>query len=1159
MKKNYLLKTKTLQVLRSLSLLLGLVLLGFAYSGRISAQGTAGNMITFNANNSTLLYSDLGTSNTQHASYSCYLRHNQAPIQIINANPMATGNEVAALQSVTGTGTGFFANSNLANNMAFSTGGDYGVDFYNYASKYNTICFAIIAPKGYRFTEYWMSICSNKYTYSKIQRDNGSKGATIMRYNYNEGSRYLYTPCEGESMTLSSDGSDEEIFSHTLSNAGNILYFRIYYGSTAEWATHMNELRLKYVIDDDFTATIPGDEGTNQVHTGYINLGSLTSKTNAGDYFFNKTNVTDLEDVNIVSENTSSTMSVSNGSILLSEGGTYWIEAPSKFRILGANVNFSSATASSETTYGEASTTFTSGKTYLIGDGNGNYLSLNSNGNAVNQGTQSSATKWNITQTSSENYTIQNSDGDYLYYNSGTISKRSDSYEWRYNTTNRFFYYYNSSNSRSYSFYLSNNPWSASRRSHTTLYFYEVIESSTYSADNYTATVYNATNTGEEGTVTINSSEGQTSGSVELKDLNNDGIKFSVSGPAAFTVDLTLLPLDPNLQTLEFGHKLSDGTTDGTDFVSTNATDFQFNGGETIVIPLSQELQSDGETYGDNGNSHTIIFRNAYNENRTPWYDGTGSGEKVSNYYLVDSEYEKNNTATTAPDDKVNADKAGTTKVEFSNIKTLTANGGTLQETAFNKTDANYQTITLTDGAAAQTIYIYSADHPVNMIMTNAGKAMNTHVAYTFYEAKIQTQDIEEEPVIEVTELYTSSLKGENKKAPIYNTAMNADVSVPKDGELDNTHHFYGVKVTSQLKAGSAGTQAQGYLNNVDIINAIKSKMTETAYSSSVYDGDVMRTILYVDMSELKSVAGNPETWKELMLGTADNCLFFMPAGFDISQEMPGGGIIAGGEAGVAVTDITVVDQQPFYTPHSFYTSTYVAHYERNAENGRMLANNTTLVLPFSVLLSSDGHLLTTSDNVDERVQYFNLSNDLKKPTEGYVDYQISPVAVTAGEATACIPYHVVTSEQTETTGYVIEVKGARFPVTPEAASISNHYNNSETIAYGSFNGVQKSKDPGFYYFTENYFVNSSTLPEGVDVKILPYRAWYEISSPDFSDVKRFTLDFDSDTVTGIMEINDTPMVKGIYDLTGRHITTDNLNTLPKGLYIVNGKKIFIK
>ena len=98
--------------------------------GLRAQTGTKGNTITFNSSNSTMLFTDLQQTLTTTPAVSCYLRHNQAPIQVLNANPTGNNNTIAPLQSANG--TGFFANTSLANNMAFSSNGY--IQLYNLGS-----------------------------------------------------------------------------------------------------------------------------------------------------------------------------------------------------------------------------------------------------------------------------------------------------------------------------------------------------------------------------------------------------------------------------------------------------------------------------------------------------------------------------------------------------------------------------------------------------------------------------------------------------------------------------------------------------------------------------------------------------------------------------------------------------------------------------------------------------------------------------------------------------------------------------------------------------------------------------------------------------------------------------------------------------------------
>lgn len=1098
--------------------------------GLRAQTGTKGNTITIDASNCTVLNSDLPGNASANPPYFSYLRHNQAPIQILNANPTGNNKTIAPLQEANG--NGLFANGSFANNMTFTTPGN--LEFYNFKGNYGSQCFAIMAPKGYRFTEYWMSICSNTRSDNKMS-NSGAAGAIISRYTYNTNSTYEYTTASGESLTLT--GSNEEIFSHTLSNAGNILYFKIdYTNSTTQWCTHMNELRLTYVIDEEFEAKIPNDNNENQVNTGILNLGQFTNASGSAAYYFEKLNVTDLEDVNIVAENGSTQMSVSNGVINV-PAGTYWIESPAKFRITGAKMNFYLGDA---TTY-VPTNTLISGEKYKIGDGEGHYMRKNTNNNrwGIVNATEEQALVWTITASGS-GYTIYSETyGRYLVYSSGNLSLATNATTiWNYDGNGHFTCV---SGSNTYGINY-NTSWNArnitSYTPNTVLY--------TLSGNPYSATLYGTSATTSVGMASLSASK--PSASLTASNLNNDGVKFTVTGTAAFTVDLTLEPLDPNVQTLEVGY-LPNGTAaaanNSVDNVSVTSSNFKFNNGEVIAVPI-RPMDDDDAT-------HQIVFRNAYNESRIDWYDGTATG--LSNYHLVGSYDESGTlvTSTDAPYAKVDANQAGTVKIEFSNIKTLTANGGTLTETPFQKSNAGYQNIRLANDLEKD-VYIYTADEPVNCIMTAAGKNVNNHIAYTFYEAKVKPIQVIETPVVEVTPIYTETFKGDNTKVGIYNQALSKNVTINKDTELDSDHTFYGVTVTSV--SDNPSVQPSGYLTGEAVVAAIKAKMQEQTgiYSTE----DPFRTLLYVDMSTLKSISGDENTWKEIMLGSADNCLFFMPSNFAISQSMPGGGIIAGGDNGVAVTDITIIDQQPFYTPHNFRTSTHLANYTRKVTPvaGHEDATTVTVVLPFDVNLSADGHLKTASDAVDQSVQFFKLSDNIEKNKNNDKIYDVVLSNVTMGRATAGTPYIVKTDNSvTGGTVFGVSILGANFANGSNIADLSGQ--DDSFTSKGTFSGTV-IRGEEIFYFSKDYFWNSKTLSDNY-VNIRPFRAWYKTTNSSINALARFGLLWDEE-ISGVSEMLTTAPATGVvYDIQGRVVSSNGLTSLPKGLYIMNGKKIFVK
>ena len=437
--------------------------------------------------------------------------------------------------------------------------------------------------------------------------------------------------------------------------------------------------------------------------------------------------------------------------------------------------------------------------------------------------------------------------------------------------------------------------------------------------------------------------------------------------------------------------------------------------------------------------------------------------------------------------------------------------------------------------------------------MTEAGKNQNKHVAFTFYTAKVMPIKVNETPVVEVTPIYIESFKGENTKVAAYNAAMQKNVIINKDTELDTTHTFYGVTVTS--KSNVEGVETLGYLTGQAIVEAIRTAMT-SADKKTYGATDPFRTLLYVDMSSLKSISGDENTWKEIMLGSADNCLFFMPSNFAISQSMPGGGIIAGGDNGVAVTDITIIDQQPFYSPYNFRTSTHLANYSRKVTpvEGHENTTTVTLVLPFQVNLSEDGHLKTASDAVNTDVQFFKLTDQITKNTYNENIYDVT-LANATDAAPAGTPYVVKSNaEVTGGTVFGVSVLAARFAST-EGAKLTG--TDASFTSYGTFSGTVVRGD-GNFYFSKDYFWNSKTLTDKY-VNIRPFRAWYTTTNSSINAMERFGLLWDEE-ISGVSEmLTTTPATGVVYDIQGRVVSSNGLTSLPKGLYIMNGKKIFVK
>lgn len=1089
----------------------------------VFAQGKTGTVVTLDKNNCTILYASTASSTT----YFSFLRHNEIPVQIINANDDVLEEN----------GTGLY--KNMKNNISFDGN---NIKLSNWANYEDDLYFAIIAPTGYNIARYEMDINSTDAQGGKIQEftynADGSSTTNIKNFNLN--------------------GQTSQKIDETKSGV-NKLYFHAVFTSTSQNHVRFNTLKLTLTMDDSFEVTVPNDEGTTDVHTGMIDLGPFSEKTVNGGviYTFNSKNVTDAQKVGLLDENgadvnvvTSTINGDENKHVLLLGNGTYYMEAPKKYRVTGANLTFlykevnPKVETTTTTTTEYRNVAFATGEDYLIGCkiGNTTYYLKRNNKNIIATTNPDEATKWTITKSGS-NYTIKDSQAKYYLVRNGSgVECISTSETWKYDSSRGLYQTTGLFNITYHVLYYNSGfgiTTSSNYNMQSPLYkkFTETQTSETttpFAISPYTATVYEADGSTEKGPYNLSTSKDIES--VPLSNLNNDGIKFTISGltegtVAPFLVSLNLSMLDPYIQTIETAYlNENDGEVSS---VSSSSENLKFNNGETIVVPIPSIYA------GDENKTYQLVFRNAYNDNRTSDYTGTPSGTGQANYFLID--YENSTTGK-----KTDVDGAGTTLLPLTNIQQVSAGTAErLEDIDYDKTtmatQAGYNSANtnLKNNQESSLLYIYSADEPIHQIVPNGQQ----HIAYAYYEIKVKPYVVKETPLVAVTTLYESTLKGANNK----------NTSITKDSDVDTNHHFFGVRVTSQTT--DPNFEATGTLTSKQIIDAIQETLVsrEGIYSTD----DPFRTILYLDLSELHTVSDAGE-FNVFRTKTADNCLYFMPKNYNSNLT----NVIAGGENGEAVGDIIILDQQPFYTPFTFKTGTHEAKYERAGTNGKDPSKNTTLVLPFDIPLSDESHPMTHNNQVNEKVTFYTLSNgDHVGTSADYLD-AIPVVEI----ASANTPYHIKSTS--EDASYVIQLTNATFKTTPNEISETN----GSLIGYGNFNGVAVNITENIYYFSKNYFWNSSTLTNGsTTIKILPYRVYYKAPTAP-SNVSSFSIKF-LDGTNGMdseeslvsedggfpdaikpMQNENTKVVW--YNLNGQKM--NNRPTLP-GIYVVNGKKVLIK
>lgn len=1098
-----------------------------------SKQGTT---ISLDHDNATNLFTNNGSG-----SYWAYLRHNSTHIQLISSTDakLASGQQVFAVTN---------------NNMVWNKN-NY-LELYNGKLNGGSVIqygyYCILAPKGYRFLRY------------EIDMDKASEdGAKLEEYKYQSGSNkdinVVYSATASNSQTVKME--------RTLSDGTNVLYFRMDGINTDQKPIVVQSIKLTYAIDDSFTAQVPNENGT-KIHSGFIDLGTFSK--GAGNYGFSNSQATDLETVKVVKSDGSAPQNVTvdgGNYFMATTDGDYYVEAPAKFRIIGATVNLKSQAfqTGSYTAYTPSASSNGDEIIFQSKDGT-KFLKMDDNGNGVSVNSKDEATRFTVTYTNS-GYTLTTKD-QYLYManeRGAACHLTSTASYWSY--ANGGYQYNVQDKGYLYLIATKQGVWGFSYKTDDLASAQSAPVS--YTASTFHATVFNreGTQAATNGDVSVTANGKQT---VELSDFNNDAIHLNLSGiatggAALFNVQLQLLPLDPEVSKVEAAAKIGSEVMGNS---PVNSYNYVFNSGNIIGVPVPSTTNKDANI--------DMVFRNAMNEEQTLWYT-TGNNQNnpnvkggYSNVYLIGSTADKDNGLSVTfpyPDARTAVDVAGVNKVYATNIAELAdANNkavNTLQDNTVNATTAGNTTVTMTLSSAStdgNTFYLYSADQPTYQIMPQS-LAQAKHIDFRFFTIKVKPVAAET-PNIEVVPIYTTTMKGAQHKTQI-----------ASDQDTPQTKTYVGIKVTTAQTSADA-TTSYNALTAEDVYDAIVKAMKAKKDAYSISEDDPLRTVLYVDMSALSTVTtASSSTLSEYTSQTADNCLFFMPQGFagtglgNVVSKMADGTYRSFG-------DVRLYDQQPFYTPYAFNTGTYKVTYEREGtvkgETVKAKVRNMAAVLPFDIQLDAEGHpYLDGLDQATQHITFRNITNSGKLTGVRYSDGEPLTYAVVASPvksklASANTPYYVTVDDKQEP-GFTFNIPGASFAesgtvtttsdgttVTPDDLSSTN---NGWT-SHGTYSGVQPDKADGLWYFSKDLFWNSVLLSDTYsNVNVRPFRAYYNGSKSN--SAKAAVVYDDSDIVaTGITTINGVSTANGkVYDLNGRYVG-DSLDNLAPGLYIQNGRKV---
>ena len=1080
-------------------------------------------------------------------------------------------------------------------------------------------------PKGFRFTGYRMVLLNDR----NGQSYGGFTLASIKKRMYETNSSFsINSPLASTDVMSGNNESKEYVIertSKTASDMGNNLYFYFWRASNAYYGATIKSIELYFTAEAEFAAEgVPGspDEiianGVNMVGseftTGKLDLGVIkpNSKSGATYYSYDYQNVIDLTAKNwLYQENAVTdgklpeTAGRGNIQVLENDGqlyyalgnGTYYIETPTEtknqngksiplgYRITGATINahYGTQANASTITYdgkmGTISAEWWPDTYYLQTDGtwdtspltrwtltktgklqSGNYyLSVQKSGTVyIANGTT------NIDEANS--FTLS---GGHVMYGDLTLSKTSNDRARFMETDGTFnnFASWNVINSYTY------NP--------------------AFTPSNFKLELYGTKKDNVEEMANVNSSN--TDATLSVSGLNNDAVKFTISGlkegtKALITYNLTMEQLNPFINTLDIvchSKKMKDQTI--TQQFTSN--DFQVAGGAFhFYVPaafadkdnnctftfenLTSKYMDPTYGHGTNGNGRNYFVKSAYYNTYGDGkqYTATGNEEastKVSTSWCADQPFKYNNAHELA-NDNVSATATTLEEYPYSEARYTADDGsGTITGEQGTFTD----NIELAVNSKAKDCYLTTGDETrYNIAPTTAME----HRYYAFYLMKINLDVQEYDAYCRMTKLYDATCYEGNQEKAMWGGTFEAY----KKGHAGET----GYQIPSD----------QAFLSVSMMVQALKDAETRDKFTAD--------QVLYLDYTNLYSVlVESKENMAEMKGKLNPNCLIFFPQRTVYNED----NYVSKTQSGDyrACKNIVITDKQPFYSPYKITVpSENYASYTRkvtNPMNGK--ATLATLVLPFSIELSDGVHTnnnstFTLSQMVAEDcLEINNETGNVGTDFYGKAYFR----KVDAKSTTPNTPYmvKVETPSSGDDTSFEILQYGSDIDATPdgmnedytfvgETATGTIGTSNYTFTNYGSYSGKKLAKNTGWFYFAQNKFYNSKNLSEKYDfVYAYPFRAYFGYNKTGGAkDMDGFEVSFDEPTSIGFTPtISDNGLnIKGghgrltlyassetpvsIASATGVLVWRATVEpnqpqtvTLPSGLYIVNGKKVIIR
>ena len=1082
-------------------------------------------------------------------------------------------------------------------------------------------------PKGFRFTGYRMVLLNDR----NRQSYGGFDLKAINKRMYETNSSFnLNSPLASTAVMSGTNDSKEYVIertSKTASDMGNNLYFYFWREKDAYYGATIKSIELYFTAENEFQAEgVPGapdeiiSDGVNMVGseftTGKLDLGVIKPNTKSGVtyYSYDYQNVIDLTAKNWLYQEDAVTAdnklpeTAGSGKIQVLQNdnqlyyalgnGTYYIETPTEtknqngktiplgYRITGAQINAhygTQANASTITYDGKTGTISASwwGKTYR----------LTTNGKwTTDAGAQWTLTKTGKLQSGNHYLSVQKSGNVYIANGTTDINEAST-----FTITNNHVTYGNLT--------LSITDEDRARFMekdglYNNFAAWNKVNSSTtnpaFTPYDFQLSLY-GTN-GETAVSTVSVSSSNKNATAEVDGLNNDAVKFTISGladgtKALITYNLKMEQLNPFINTLDIvcHSKKMNGQTITQQFTS---NDFQVAGGAFhFYVPaafadannnctftfenLTSKYMDSTYGHGTNGNSRNYFVKSAYYNKYGDGMQYTATGDedastKVSTAWCANQPFKYNNAHELA-NDNVSATATTLEEYPYSEARYTASDGsGTItgEKGTFTKE------IELAVNSGSKDCYLTTGDETrYNIAPTTAME----HRYYAFYLMNIDLQVKKYDAYCRMTKLYKNTCYEGDQVKPMYG------------GTFEAYEHGHAGEEKFKIPSDLA------FLSVSMMVQALKD-----AESRETFTAD---QVLYLDYTNLYSVlVESKDSMAAMKAKLNPNCLIFFPQRTVYNED----NYVSKTQNGDyrACKNIIITDKQPFYSPYKITVpAENYASYKRKITtqmNGK--ATLATLVLPFSIELSDGVH---SNDNSSFTLYQMNRENCLWTDSDtggegtNFKDKAHFSI-VDAPRTTPNTPYMVEVKKESadDNTSFEIQQKGSDIFATPDNMNKEDYTFKGETATgtidnspytftnYGSYSGKKLAKNTGWFYFAQNKFYNSKNLSNKYDfVYVYPFRAYFGYKNGgNAKDMDGFEVSFDEPTSIGFTPTvsDDGLNIKGghgrltlyassetpvsIASATGVLVWRATVEpnqpqtvTLPSGLYIVNGKKVIIR